>query len=330
MDYRLPERFDDAHILMTREVLELAGVTDDVVLDFSPVRFVLPFATLVFGWALIDLFADRSARGYKTYGKGFDESNGGSYLGYFGFFKTIGFQTGNEPDQAPGGSRYLPLTRIRLRNLERDAGQNPYQREIERQCDRLAAVLFPGADNLGAADMISFCLREIIRNCFEHGQITTCMAMAQRWANGDAEIAIGDRGMGIMRALSQRHRITSAEDAIRKALLPGISSGEGRRVGNKWDNSGFGLYILSELGRRYGNFSVITSGSYYRGNGSSDFHRLALTGTIVRLKVNTAESDHFPNILKQIVDEGEKRAKGIAGAIKSASKTSRVGSGWEW
>ena len=44
--------------------------------------------------------------------------------------------------------------------------------------------------------MVSYCLREVIRNVFEHAQTDTCTVMAQRYSDGAAEIAIIDNGMG--------------------------------------------------------------------------------------------------------------------------------------
>ena len=323
MNYRLPYRFDDDHLDFIRRLDQLVDVPD-VTLDFSRVGFVLPFATLTIAMALMDLTTKRDALGMPGMkADGLDRADGVSYLKYFGFFQTLRFDVGNAPNEAPGSSRYLPITVVRKEELEAASGDEPFQVEIDRQSDRLAKVIFPDKTNAAAASMLSFCLREIIRNTFEHGKVRRCAVMAQRWNDGDAEIAIADRGIGIHTALTAEHKSASEEASIRKAILPGITSGSSRSTGSKWDNTGFGLYIASELGQRYGSFAVLSSGGYLRQDDVESYEEMPQFGTIVKLRVNTDEASVFPYILKEIVEEGEKRAETIPGAIKSASKTSK-------
>jgi len=114
-----------------------------------------------------------------------------------GFLRLWGLSAGNPPAQARGNERYLPITVITRQELEGASKHQPFQQEIDRQSDRLAAVIFPGEENEGPHIMLSYCLREIIRNAFEHADVDECFVMAQRWSDGVAEITIADRGMGI-------------------------------------------------------------------------------------------------------------------------------------
>ena len=108
------------------------------------------------------------------------------------------------------------------------------------------------------------------------------------------------------------------------AHMPGITSGGDPANGNEWDNSGFVLYVTSEIGKRFVNFSILSSNKLLLNAGRNNpIKDVPLHGTIVKLKVNTNSGDYFPNILKQTIGEGEKIALNISGSIKTASKMSK-------
>lgn len=324
MEFQLPSRFDDDGFGVISQ-LHALDTEPTLVLDFRPVEYVFPFPTLAIAIAIRELTEKRNANGLKTSALGADLNQGAvSYLKYFGFFRALGFPVGNAPNVAPGGSRYLPITIITRQELENSATSKPYQYEIDKHGDRLAQVIFPGDENAGPAMMLSYCLREIIRNSFEHAGVDKCVVMAQRWYDGDAEITIADRGIGIHNSLRQERNIAAPEDAIRLSLLPGVTSGASRATGSEWDNTGFGLYVTSELGKRYGDFGILSSNQLLtRKDNKESISEVPLAGTIVKLRINTRDGDYFPNILNMIVSEGEKIAGTLEGAVKSASKMSK-------
>lgn len=209
--------------------------------------------------------------------------------------------------------------------MEQHSEGKPIQFEIDKHSDRLAKVIFPDSHDEGPAMMMSYCFREVIRNSFEHAEVDDCIVMAQRWGDGNAEISIADRGIGIYSSLKSKHTVTSAKAAITLSLLPGITSGADRACGSEWDNSGFGLYIISELGKRYGEFAMLSSEKLVTVNNETlAFRSIPTIGTIVKLKINTSDGDCFPNILNEIVAAGEKSAIGIVNSVKKASKMSKT------
>lgn len=324
MEFPLPSRFDD-HSFGVISQLQALDSEPNLVLDFRNVSYVFPFPTLAIAIAIRDLTEKRIANGLRTSALGTDLNHGAiSYLKYFGFFRALGFPIGNAPNSPSGGNRYLPITIITRKELEDSAADRPYQYEIDKHGDRLAQVIVPGEENAGSAMMLSYCFREIIRNSFEHAGVDKCVVMAQRWYDGDAEITIADRGIGIHKSLLQERIIDAPEDAIRQSLLPGVTSGSNRATGSEWDNSGFGLYVTSELGRRYGDFGILSSNRLLtRNNNHEEVREVPLSGTIVKLRINTRDGDYFPNILSMIVTEGEEIAGTLEGAVKSASKMSK-------
>ncbi len=173
---------------------------------------------------------------------------------------------------------------------------------------------------------MQYCLREVIRNVFEHGETDSCTVLAQRYADGIAEIAIIDEGIGIHSSLSHSMPIATEDEALRLAMMPGVS-----RVthpqGGEWGNSGFGLYIISELGRELGEFILASSGRYRCLRSRSPHIKsgeLRLTGTAVKLVVNLEHADYFPNRLQSIVQRGEQEHQLEHGVVKSASKRSTI------
>lgn len=328
MKITLPNRFDD-QVFEFLAQLHSPGIDteQELLIDFSELRYVYPFPTLVLAVALRRVIFARHKNKLTTTFSGLGSQDAISYLKYFGFFKALNFNIGNSPNHDRGSSNYLPITIITRHELLTAAKDLPIQVEIDRHSDRLASVLFPGKTNEGAAMMLSYCFREIIRNSFEHGEIDRCVVMAQRWYDGSAEIAIADRGIGILKSLQSAHTVETAQEAIDLCIKPGITSGLSRATGSEWDNSGFGLYVASELGRRYGEFSLLSSSCLYsQTNGLNTFNssEIKVDGTFVKLRINTSDGDYFPNILKAIVDEGEIIAKSIGGAVASASKMSKL------
>ncbi|MFZ5841967.1 MAG: ATP-binding protein [Pseudomonadota bacterium] len=249
MAFRLscPQTFSDENVLRFLQVLESATLTPDAYIDFKPIRFVYPFPTLASALGVRKFVRERKRLGLRTLPIGSDSKDAAiSYLRYIGFFKFIGVDSGNNPGRAPGSSRYLPITVLKRSELLSQKIRNEsIQDVIDSQSDRLARVLFPEPENEGPSIMLSYCFRELIRNVFEHAEVDTCIAMAQRWQNGEAEIAIADEGIGFLSSLRKSYMVESPDEAIRLAMLPGYSSGLTRATGSRWDNSGYGLYDLA-------------------------------------------------------------------------------------
>lgn len=324
MEIFLPKRFEDADIVnFLRELVEHKD-DEKVCTDYSKVEFVKPFATLLLAIGVLDFLKYRHTKGLKTTSKGHKKNTTAlSYLQHLGFFQFIGLNIGKQPSEAAGSSRYLPITE--LKESQFDIEGKRLQDEIVKESMRLAQIIYPGDKNIMKAEMLSYCLREVIRNVFEHADINECFVVAQKWADGFAEIAIADRGIGLTESLKQSHKITNAEDAITTAIKPGISSDSSPENDDKWQNSGFGLYVVSELGSMMGEFALASDDKImFSSNGEEKWFDVPIHGTAVKLKVDTNEADYWPNIQLNIVTQGEALAQDIPGAKKKASKMSKV------
>jgi hypothetical protein len=331
MQIPLPENFNDPSAVAFACTLTQHIHEPEVQLDFRTVQFVCPYGALVIAHAVKHFSTTRRANGFKTTVQLGDKSAKGaiSYLRYFGFFRYINVAGEMTTEDAPGGARYLPVKILNLESLKPTTGKGQFQDTIETTSDRLARVIFPNTADQSAIDMLSYCFRELIRNSFEHAQVATCAVMAQRWDNGIAEVAIADRGIGVYRALSQSHDIKTPDEAVLQCLKPGISSGGTKQTGSQWDNTGFGLYVVSQLGKRYGSFSMLSAERFINpSQNTNSLQQVPLPGTLVKLRVRTRDPEYWPDVLQEIVSEGEAQARKTPGAIASASAASKKSNTW--
>jgi hypothetical protein len=194
------------------------------------------------------------------------------------------------------------------------------QQIVQEDCDQMTSLLFGIPEK-----RISYCFREIIRNTFEHSGANECSVMGQKFEDtNNIEIATIDTGKGVLSALSNRHKVNSIESALKLAIKPGIS-GADTSGSDEFTNSGFGLYVLSEIGRRFGKFLIGTKGKMMliRNDGNPQFYRAAISGTVVGLNIKTEEYLKNRNIVNQIIDEGESIAAAEGRRVK-ASASSRI------
>lgn len=327
--FTLPPRLDLEGSLEATRLLQQVPMAKLYKLDFSKLQFVEPFGMLFFATQLRQ-FREANpqsrflAEDYKKH----------SYAAYMGFFQTFGLNFGNVPGQAPGNSQYAPITCLSLEEFKQEAASK-YEDEreaIERISMKLASVLVR-QDSGPLYETLSYSLREIFRNVIEHSEAVAIWYAAQYWPEkGWAELCVLDEGVGIKASLERNPHltITSDIDALKGALLPGIS-GVAYKGGPKqhkgiWANSGYGLFMTSQLCQRGGSF-VITSGQggfLMRSEGQHSFVS-AFQGTAIRMQF------YVPTIqeLSKTLDELRQLGAEIAGTLKqnaniTASMSSRM------
>ena len=326
MDILIPARFDRASILRLLEELDASRDLDNVAIDFGLLTYSTPTAMLVAGSKLRDWREYRQSCGYRSWHRGIDQSvQAHSYLMHLGFFDFVHIDEGRSIGAARGSTRYLPITKI-VRppvNLESEEISVWYDAILDVSRS-LAAVVSGSGDDSEALRTYSYCIREIIRNVFEHAQVDECFICGQRWANGQVEIAIIDEGVGLRATLMPDMDIPDDEVAIRMAVRPGVSRTEHLLEDeNTYGNSGFGLFVLTELAANFGWF-VFGSGSaqmtgqrHVRRIDSTSFH-----GTYFGLRL-TVVPHSFSGVLEDIIQCGEIEA-GTSGVGRRASGMSRL------
>ena len=322
---------NDANVDRLVSLLEEGADAPTLDFDFSQVGFVYPHATLVAAAAIVHTRDQRRARGLPTryIKEGLTQGTptaAASYLGHVGFFQFLGIPFGNAPGEAPGSSTYLPITRLSRDGLSADDGEAAVYRAVEQESYRLAHLVW--SDDT-AIELLAYCFRETIRNVFEHAMTDSCALMAQKYMGTDVELAVVDFGRGIHASLSEVFPGISPEAALREALKPGITRSVRDEGRGKWENTGYGLFVLSELGRQGGSFSIWSGPHRLTAGATEELTSVAaahLAGTAIQLRVRTTDAEHFPNHLADIVRRGES-AK-VPGAVsKKGSSKSRL-TGW--
>jgi hypothetical protein len=302
---------------------------ETVTLDISNLRFVFPFGSLVLASELAyhNLHYSTIARliGYS------DTKDAHSYLGHIGFFKTARFNLGNDLGVAKGSGTYIPFTKIskdcllkKQSDYEDEHGiTQPLQYFIQTEAEKIARIITTVPEEV---DTLAYCFREIIRNVFEHSEIDECMVCGQKYSgqNARVEIAIIDNGCGIANSLKNNFGVTNDRQALNLCLQPGIS-GKDTKANGVWSNSGFGLYILSELGKRFGKF-MLCSGEHGIECSYSKKEKLnsyGYHGTAIQLSIDLNHFNKVMGAIDQIANEGEKIAQ-LEGRTVKASKYSRI------
>jgi hypothetical protein len=295
---------------------------DAYVIDFGELRFVQPFGMLLFAAQLRRFVAAHPTATieYRHY-----EAHG--YPAHMGFFQACGIEFGKQMGEAPGSAHYIPITRLGIAELEADAAENyeDARETIERRSGQLATVL-TREEQGPLHETLTYALREIFRNVLEHSQADAIFYAAQHWPERKlVELAILDEGKGMAASLGRNPhiRIESDQEALRLAILPGISGvafkGARKKRNDAWANSGYGLFMTSQLCQRGGSF-VIGSGDALLKieQDSYEDHELAFPGTLIRLRFKTDQIED----LSQSLEDLRKRGADIAGTLASEANMS--------
>lgn len=282
---------------------------EEVILDFSGIKWAYPYGSLICAETIRQMVAFRRQRGLRTayLNKGVTLSpipDACNYLRHIGFFRHIGFPFGNAPGEAVGGSSYFPLTVIKSVEFGVRLPTKKFAEAIRTKSYGLASMLFNTDE---ARELLAYCFREIIRNVFEHSGVSRCTIMAQKYGKRYVEIAIVDTGCGILSSLDTAYPDLDAASALSRAIEPGISSTRRDGLRGNGINTGFGLYVLSELGNQHGNFAIWSGDCQLSvfNNGKSFEARPHVNGTAVKIYVDTTDAEYFPNWFKDIVARGE-------------------------
>jgi hypothetical protein len=321
---------EDAIFSFCSEVAQHAG-EERVLIDFSQMGRIEPFAMVYVAKQIRDFNRLNSETTVSCIGH-----KNKDYAANMAFFRAFGLKHGREPNCVDGNDRFVPYTILRTQTIVDEAKRDweVEQEIIERRAEHLAKILAQ-EETGNLVDALTFSVREIMRNVFEHSTSKSIEYCAQFWPSyGKVEIAIVDGGIGLKASLRANPfiQVDSDSDAIQQALMPAISSKnfEGIRIdrNNPWHNSGFGLYMSSRICRLGGSF-LICSGNHgilLNENGKRHIelgHRLK--GTAVRMVLNTNKLTALSGMLAKFRTEGYEIARKIKGVgMYDASAASQM------
>lgn len=266
------------------------------------------------------------------------DKSGISYAAHMGFFKTISdkLEIGNRPGEAMGNDNYIPITELDLHQIYSDTISKDKRLEmgdaIEIKSSELATILC--RDDKEMHILFTYLIREILRNIPEHADSLKAWICGQYWANHTAEIAIIDEGIGVKKSLQRnkvhREYILCDKDAISCAIKAGISQAflpaKPNLSEDPWGNSGFGLYVVSEICKELqGSFCLASGEKYIKidSDGTIRYGDTTFQGTAVKMTIVTNGLGRSKDIISKIARQGELQARAIRNAFKKASMPSK-------
>lgn len=323
---QFPTRFERDTLQGFFEKLDQHLTDPEVCLDCSTLRYSYPTGMLVAGSKIRTWVRARHASNLRTLKSGVNSSHAvHSYLSHLGFFDYILMGEGSAIGQASGTNTYLPITRIEKPDFNSSTQKlQEWYEKIISAVRGLAVVVSGTSSDSEENRLYNYALREIIRNVFEHSGATECYVCGQRWYNGKVEIAVIDEGIGISQSLKKSFSLQNDIEALRLAIKPGVSSTSNiEPTENIYDNSGFGLYVLTQLASNFGWYVLGSGSSRIVGySKNSQEEKLNFQGTYFGMQLLNPPRQ-FSGLLKDIISAGEEEAK-ASGISKKASGMSKL------
>ena len=169
------------------------------------------------------------------------------YLERMGLFKFLGISSGiNIKEHEPAG-RFIPLTQIKNSD------------ELSQFIKEMIPLLHLQPMQV---DPIRYVVSELVRNVIEHASSETGAIVSAQYYQKSNRIGIGiiDTGVGIKKTINQSHVAITHLDAIKLALIPGVT-GTTKKEGGTEFNAGAGLFFIKAIAKVNRDFFMIYSGN---------------------------------------------------------------------
>lgn len=189
-------------------------------------------------------------------------------MGLFGFLK---IKSGIQITEHEAAGRFVPLTQIKT------------SEELTKFITEVTPLLHLKPIH---AEPLRYMLSELIRNVFEHSLSRQgAIVCAQYYSKSNTiRVGIADTGVGIWQTINQSYNPKDDLDAIRLALIPGIT-GTTKKEGGTEYNAGAGLFFIKSIATVNKDFFVIYSGK-------AMYKLLKRKGKRIALHANPFEDRH--------------------------------------
>ncbi|ENK0809795.1 sensor histidine kinase [Vibrio fluvialis] len=323
---KFPKTFDRDTLQEFFEELDSCQNLDKVCIDCSTITWSMPTAMLVAGSKLRQWIKTRRDLKLITTRKGVDTYSAvHNYLKHIGFFDFVMMGEGKCVGEAKGSSTYTAITRVEKPVLtEGENALDEWYENIQSKVRGLAIIISGETEGQQINKFYNYALREIVRNVFEHSGANECFVFGQRWNGGKAEIVIVDEGRGICSSLAQSHELSSDIEALKLSVKPGVSrTSQIPQDENVFDNSGFGLYVLTEIARSFGWYALGSNTARIVGfNDTVCEEEMNFSGTYFGLRI-VSPPKNFSELTADIIKSGEEEAQ-THGVERKASGMSKM------
>lgn len=175
------------------------------------------------------------------------EAKSKHYLERMGLFNFLRIKSGIKINEHEAAGRFVPITQIKT------------AKELTKFIGEVTPLLH--LDPLHA-EPLRYVLSELIRNVLEHSLSKEgAIVCAQYYPKSNTiRIGIADTGVGIWKTINQAHSPKNDLEAIRLALIPGITGTTATEGGTDY-NAGAGLFFIKSIATVSKDFFVIYSGN---------------------------------------------------------------------
>jgi len=338
----LPYNLDAPSVLEFGATLASLPSFDVYVFDFRAVGHVEPFGMLLLAAMLRQFKTMRVKLSGGSVQCKADNFGHCTYASHMGFFTSFGLDFGNQPGEAAGSGTYTPISEIdldQLRTEARNHGRDVHVLLEEKAFD-LARLLTRSPDG-NLVDTLGYSIREMMRNVLEHSESSKVWYAGQCWPQLDrVEVAVLDEGVGIRATLSRNPHllIESDEDSLRQAMMPRVSgvafkgSPRVRYQPEEWRNTGYGLFLVSELCSSAGSFMLSSqSAAIERLLGPDGIKREShfqtqFMGTALRMVLQPSRLGKLGAVLKELLKSEKNLSDEVLGSPSASMRARAAGS----
>jgi len=170
----------------------------------------------------------------------------GHYLERMGLFQMLGLPSQFTIAEHEASGRFIPLTVIKTAE------------EQTKFITDMVPLLHLSPEH---ADAIKYTIGELVRNVLEHSESKNGAIVAAQYYQKSNMIRLGicDTGIGVKDAISQSWKVGNDIEALKLALVPGIT-GTTRREGGTDANAGAGLFFIKSMAAMGRDYFMIYSG----------------------------------------------------------------------
>ncbi len=175
------------------------------------------------------------------------EAKSRHYLERMGLFKFLGVESGIEIVEHEPAGRFVPLTQIKDSIV------------LTKFITEVTPLLHLESEH---AETIRYIMSELVRNVLEHAESKNGAIVSAQYhpKSNTIRIGIADTGVGIRQTINESYGPKDDLDAIRLALIPGIT-GTTKREGGTEFNAGAGLFFIKSIATVNRDFFLIYSGN---------------------------------------------------------------------
>lgn len=247
-----------------------------------------------------------------------------SYAAHMNFFEWI---NGSEGSTINKKYNYYPILRKDLKEYIRNRNN-----VVETTAEDISNII---SDDETLTDVLNYAISEMLRNIPEHSGCSESWVCVQKWDHSDyfeIEVAIVDYGIGIITNTQKKYPNKKKQELLKKVMSPGFTTSNHKirsYESDYYQNSGFGLYVVSNLCKDLnGEFFILSNNLSYelssQKNNCINDNPFNFPGTAIKMKLQIPKTNlNTKELIDNIVSKGEKIANQENNTIKKASKRSK-------